>query len=55
MTSKKSSHIPISGLSYHPRRIPSVAMSVNPSILPSITPATFTSDVSSEKQIMLVL
>ena len=55
MPSNKSSHIPSSGLSDHPRRCPSVSMSVNSSLLTIITSTTFISDVPSEKPMMLVL
>ena len=41
MTTKKTSHIPSSGPSDNLSRIPSVAMSVNPSLLSNIKLTTF--------------
>ena len=55
MPSNKTSHVPSSGLSDHPRSSPSVAVSMNPIPFPSITPTTFPSDVTSEKPMILVL
>ena len=55
MPSKKPSRIPSSGLSDHPRISLEVAMRVHPSPLPSITPKTLTSDVTSDKPMMLLL
>ena len=44
-----------SGISDHPCSIPSVDMILNPSPLPSIILTTLSSDVPSEKPIMLPL
>ena len=52
---KKPSHIPSSGPSDHPGGSPSVAMSVNTSTLPNIKPTTLTSDVTSEKKMLLFM
>ena len=53
--SKKTSHITSSGQSDHPSSSPSVAMSMNTIPLLSIKSTTLTSDVPSEKSIILVL
>ena len=51
----KPSHVPSCGPSDSPSFSSSVAMSVNTSHFPGIKPTTLSSDVPSEKPIMLVL